>query len=162
LTLHLLERPVVEKISANRNAKSNHNRSFRRNWLQQVILNLVMNAIEAMQSVRPRVLKVKSEQSKPEMVHVSIEDTGTGIDPSNHNRVFSPLFTTKERGMGMGLSICHSIIENHNGRIWVSPGVTRGSIFQFELPTKSSKDKVGTTAALGLGCVKTRSIGLGK
>jgi signal transduction histidine kinase len=100
-----------------------------------------------MQSVRPRVLKVKSEQSKPEIVHVSFEDIGTGIDPSNLNRVFSPLFTTKERGMGMGLSICHSIIENHNGRIWVSPGVTRGSIFQFELPTKSDKDKVGTMAA---------------
>jgi signal transduction histidine kinase len=115
--------------------------------LQQVVLNLVMNAIDAMQSVRPRVLKVKSEQSKPEMVHVSIEDTGTGIDPSNHNRLFSPLFTTKELGMGMGLSICQSIIENHNGRIWVSPGVTRGSIFQFELPTKSSKEKVGTMAA---------------
>ena len=115
--------------------------------LQQVILNLVMNAIEAMQAVRPRVLKVKSKQSQPEMVHVSIEDTGTGIDPSNLKQVFSPLFTTKERGMGMGLSICHSIIENHNGRIWVSPGVTRGSIFQFELPTKSSKDKVGTMAA---------------
>jgi C4-dicarboxylate-specific signal transduction histidine kinase len=115
--------------------------------LQQVVLNLVMNAIEAMQSVRYRVLKVKSEQSKPEMVQVSIEDSGTGIDPSNLNRVFSPLFTTKERGMGMGLSICQSIIENHKGRIWVSPGVTGGSIFEFELPTKSSKDKVGTMAA---------------
>jgi signal transduction histidine kinase len=85
-------------------------------------------------------LKVKSEQSGPEMVHVSIEDTGTGIDPSNLNRVFSPLFTTKERGMGMGLAICHSIIESHNGRIWVSPGATKGSIFQFELPTKSDQD----------------------
>jgi signal transduction histidine kinase len=103
--------------------------------LQQVVLNLVMNAIEAMQSVRPRVLKVKSEQSTPEVAHVSIEDTGPGIDPSNLKQIFSPLFTTKEHGMGMGLSICHSIIENHNGRIWVSPGVTRGSIFQFELPT---------------------------
>jgi signal transduction histidine kinase len=115
--------------------------------LQQVVLNLVMNAIEAMQSVRPRVLKVKSEQSKPGMVHVLIEDTGTGIDPSKLNRVFSPLFTTKERGMGMGLSICHSIIENHNGRIWVSPGVTRGSIFQFELPTESNEDKAATMTA---------------
>jgi signal transduction histidine kinase len=100
-----------------------------------------------MQSVRPRVLKVKSEQSTPEVAHVSIEDTGPGIDPSNLKQIFSPLFTTKEHGMGMGLSICHSIIENHNGRIWVSPGVTRGSIFQFELPTKSSKEKVGTMAA---------------
>jgi signal transduction histidine kinase len=115
--------------------------------LQQVVLNLVMNAIEAMQSARrPRVLKI-SEQGKPDVVHVSIEDTGTGIDPSNVNRIFDPLFTTKERGMGMGLSICQSIIENHNGRIWVSPGVARGSIFQFELPTKSNKDKVDTIAA---------------
>jgi C4-dicarboxylate-specific signal transduction histidine kinase len=109
--------------------------------LQQVVLNLVMNAIEAMQSVHYRALKVKSEQSKSEMVHVSIEDTGTGIDQSNIDRIFSALFTTKERGMGMGLSICHSIVENHGGRIWVSPGVTRGSIFQLELPTKFNKDK---------------------
>jgi signal transduction histidine kinase len=106
--------------------------------LQQVVLNLVMNAIEAMQSVRPRMLKVKSEQSKPEMVHVSIEDSGTGIDPSNLNQVFSPLFTTKERGMGMGLSICQSIIENHNGRIWVSAGSVRGTTFHCELPTKAA------------------------
>jgi C4-dicarboxylate-specific signal transduction histidine kinase len=115
--------------------------------LQQVVLNLVMNAIEAMQSVRPRVLKVKSEQSKPEIVHVSFEDIGTGIDPSDLNRVFNPLFTTKERGMGMGLSICHSIIENHNGRIWVSPGVIRGSIFQFELPAKFDQHHADTMAA---------------
>jgi signal transduction histidine kinase len=117
--------------------------------LQQVVLNLVMNAIEAMQSVRPRALKVKSEQSKPEFVHVSIEDTGTGIDPSNLDRIFSALFTTKARGMGMGLSICHSIIESHSGRIWVSPGVNGGSIFQFELPTIASLPHVpdGGTAS---------------
>jgi signal transduction histidine kinase len=90
--------------------------------LQQVTLNLVMNAIEAMQSVHYRALKVKSEQSKPGLVHISIEDTGTGIDPSNLKQIFSPLFTTKERGMGMGLSICHSIIENHGGS---DLGVTR-------------------------------------
>jgi C4-dicarboxylate-specific signal transduction histidine kinase len=117
--------------------------------LQQVVLNLVMNAIEAMQSVRHRVLKVKSEQSKPDIVHVSIEDTGAGIDPSNLNRVFSPLFTTKERGMGMGLSICHSIIESHNGRIWVSPGVTGGSIFEFELPAKFDQHHADAVAAQG-------------
>jgi C4-dicarboxylate-specific signal transduction histidine kinase len=104
--------------------------------LQQVVLNLVMNAIEAMQSVQPRVLKVKSNQSNPEMIHVSIEDTGAGIDPSNLKQVFNPLFTTKERGMGMGLSICHSIIGGHNGRIWVAAGSERGTIFHFELPTK--------------------------
>jgi signal transduction histidine kinase len=119
--------------------------------LQQVVLNLVMNAIEAMQSVQPRVLTVKSAQSEPEMVHVhvSIEDTGTGVDPSNLERVFAAHFTTKGHGLGMGLAICRSIIENHNGRIWVSPGVTRGAIFHFELPVKSDKRPAGTLAAQG-------------
>ena len=106
--------------------------------LQQVVLNLVMNAIEAMQSVGLRVLKVKSSQSNPEVVHVSIEDTGTGIDPSNLRQVFIPLFTTKKRGMGMGLSICHSIIESHNGRMWIETGSVCGTIFHFELPTKAA------------------------
>jgi signal transduction histidine kinase len=103
--------------------------------LQQVILNLIMNAIEAMQSVEPRRLSIRSCVSKPNFVHISFADTGTGIDPSNLDHIFRPMFTTKERGMGVGLSICHSIIESHNGRIWVTRGVDRGSIFQFELPT---------------------------
>src|SRR5260370_2847727 len=103
--------------------------------LQQVVLNLVMNAIEAMQSVAPRILSIRSCVSKPNFVHVAVEDTGTGIDPSNHDHIFNPMFTTKKRGMGIGLSICNSIIESHNGRIWVTPGIDKGSIFQFELPT---------------------------
>ena len=103
--------------------------------LQQVILNLVMNGIEAMSSTEPRVLSIKSAYSGHNGVHVSIEDTGSGIDPSNVDRVFKPLFTTKAHGMGMGLSICRSIIEAHGGRIWASVAATRGSIFQFELPT---------------------------
>ena len=115
--------------------------------LQQVILNLVMNAVEAMQSVQTRVLKVQTDQTNSGMVHVSIEDTGPGINPANIDRVFKPFFTTKENGMGMGLVICRSIIEKHDGRIWVSPGVNGGSIFQFELPTKSASDKVGRMAA---------------
>ena len=102
--------------------------------LQQVILNLVMNAIESMDSVRPRLLKVQTDQAKPGLVRVSIEDTGIGIDPPNLDQIFKPLFTTKSTGMGMGLSICRSIIESHGGRIGVSPAVNRGSIFQFELP----------------------------
>jgi len=102
--------------------------------LQQVVLNLVMNAVEAMQSVQTHELKVQTEQTSLGMVRVSIEDTGTGIDPSNLDRVFKPLFTTKANGMGMGLAICRSIIENHDGRIWVSPRTNGGSIFQFELP----------------------------
>jgi signal transduction histidine kinase len=103
--------------------------------LQQVVLNLVMNAIEAMQTGELRILNIRSRVSKPDFVHVAVEDTGTGIDPSNHDRIFDPMFTTKERGMGIGLSICHSIIESHNGRIWVTRGTDKGSIFQFELPT---------------------------
>ena len=102
--------------------------------LQQVVLNLVMNAIEAMQSAAPRILSIRSCVSKQNFVHVAVEDTGTGIDPSDHNHIFNPMFTTKERGMGIGLSICRSIIESHNGRIWVTPGIDKGSIFQFELP----------------------------
>jgi signal transduction histidine kinase len=103
--------------------------------LQQVILNLVMNAIEAMQSVAPRILSIRSSVSRPNIVHVAVEDTGTGIDPSTHAHIFRPMFTTKERGMGIGLSICRSIIDSHSGRIWATPGIDKGSIFQFELPT---------------------------
>ena len=107
--------------------------------LQQVISNLVMNAIESMGSSQTRVLRIKTELSQSSTVRMSIEDTGTGIKPSDVARVFKPMFTTKARGMGMGLSICRSIIENHDGRIWVSPGANGGSIFQFELPTTAAK-----------------------
>jgi signal transduction histidine kinase len=103
--------------------------------LQQVVLNLVMNAIEAMQSVAPRILSIRSCVNKPNFVHVAVEDTGTGIDPSDHDHIFNPMFTTKERGMGIGLSICHSIVTSHSGRIWVTRGIDKGSIFEFELPT---------------------------
>jgi C4-dicarboxylate-specific signal transduction histidine kinase len=107
--------------------------------LQQMILNLVTNAIDAMRPVQSRALLVKSQLNGHYRIHVSIEDTGIGIDPSTLNEIFKPLFTTKEHGMGMGLSICRSIIESHNGRIWVSPGKNGGSIFQFELPANVDK-----------------------
>jgi len=103
--------------------------------LQQVILNLVTNAIESMISSEPRVLSVKSEITGHNGVRISIADTGSGISLTNLNRLFKPMFTTKAHGMGMGLSICKSIVESHNGRIWVTAGARRGSIFQFELPT---------------------------
>jgi signal transduction histidine kinase len=103
--------------------------------LQQVVLNLVVNAIESMREVQSRVLRVQSDKSSSDMVHVSVEDTGTGVDPANLDRLFKPLFTTKKSGMGIGLSICHSIIEAHEGRIWVTAGPEKGSVFQFELPT---------------------------
>ena len=109
--------------------------------LQQVVLNLVMNAIEAMHSAQPgsRVLRVQSQLTKSNEVHVSIEDSGPGIAPSDRERIFKPLCTTKLRGMGMGLSICHSIIEGHDGRLWVSAAPANGSIFQFVLPANSQE-----------------------
>jgi signal transduction histidine kinase len=71
-------------------------------------------------------------------VHIVIEDSGVGVDPASLDQIFKPLFTTKENGTGMGLSICQSIIRNHEGRIWASPAEnTRGSIFQFELPVEA-------------------------
>src|SRR5205823_15099085 len=82
-------------------------------------------------------------------IRVSIEDTGSGIDPSNMDRIFQPLFTTKARGMGMGLSICRSIIEDHGGRSLVSAGASRGTIFQLELPAIPSTSReisVGSVA----------------
>ena len=105
--------------------------------LQQVILNLVMNAIDAMHSTSGRrVLTVKSELNAPNEVQVSIEDTGRGISSSDVQHIFQAMFTTKPTGMGMGLSVCKTIIEAHGGRIWASPGSQRGSIFRFVLPTR--------------------------
>jgi len=92
-----------------------------------------------MKSAEPRVLSIKSESTGRDSIRVSIEDTGSGIDPLNRDRIFKPLFTTKARGMGMGLAICQSIIDSHGGQIWMSAGASRGSIFHVELPIGSSK-----------------------
>jgi signal transduction histidine kinase len=106
--------------------------------LQQVVLNLVMNAIDSMRPAQSRVLSVISKLNGHNSVQVSIEDTGIGIDSADRDQIFKPLFTTKDHGMGMGLSICRSIIEGHEGKIWVTAGNTGGTIFHFELPTKAS------------------------
>jgi len=102
--------------------------------LQQVVLNLVMNAKDAMQSAPQRVLVIKSERSAPDVVQVSIEDSGTGISATDLKSIFRPMFTTKSRGMGMGLSIFRSIVDAHSGRIWVSSSSESGTAFQFSLP----------------------------
>jgi signal transduction histidine kinase len=104
--------------------------------LQQVILNLITNAIESMHSVERRELLVKSESDGSGGVHVSIQDTGIGIHQSNIDSIFKPMFTTKTTGMGMGLAICRSIIESHGGRIWASSGLGKGSIFHFSIPAE--------------------------
>jgi signal transduction histidine kinase len=94
-----------------------------------------------MNSAEPRVLSIKCESTEHGTVLVSIGDTGSGIDIANRSRIFEPMFTTKARGMGMGLSICKSIIESHRGRIWVSAAAPRGSIFQFELPVNRPDER---------------------
>jgi signal transduction histidine kinase len=102
--------------------------------LQQVLLNLITNAIDSMAGKDGmRVLRVKTEVGDGPSVIVSVADTGTGIGSQELERIFNPLFTTKSGGMGMGLSICRSIIEAHDGRLWVTPNKPEGAIFQFML-----------------------------
>jgi signal transduction histidine kinase len=104
--------------------------------LQQVLINLISNAIEAMaESERPRILQIRTEVDQSNRALIAVEDSGTGIDPKNLDRIFNPLFTTKSDGMGMGLSICRSIVEGHHGRIWASAGAAGGTVFQLALPT---------------------------
>ena len=105
--------------------------------LQQVILNLVLNAVEAMSSVEgaPRELLISTEQIPGNGVLVAVRDSGPGIDPEHVGRVFQAFYTTKPGGVGMGLSICRSIIEAHGGRLWVDANEPRGTVFQFTLPS---------------------------
>jgi signal transduction histidine kinase len=103
--------------------------------LQQVLLNLITNAIDSMAANDgARVLCVRSEVHDSRGVKVSVADTGTGIGSQDLERIFNPLFTTKSGGMGMGLSICRSIIEAHDGRLWVAPNKPEGAVFWFMLP----------------------------
>src|SRR5260370_19652907 len=104
--------------------------------LHQVIINLVMNSIEAMQSVtdRPRELVIGSHQDETHRVLVTVTDSGVGISAENADRLFNAFFTTKSSGMGMGLSICRSIIEAHGGRMSAANNEGPGSKFQFPLP----------------------------
>src|ERR1700688_1045887 len=107
--------------------------------LQQVIINLVMNGIESMQSVtdRPRGLGVRSRQDETQQVLVSVADCGVGISAENADRLFTAFFTTKSSGMGMGLSICRSIMEAHGGRLWATANLPHGATFQFTLPVNA-------------------------
>jgi PAS domain S-box-containing protein len=107
--------------------------------LQQVIINLVMNGIEAMQSVtdRPRELLIRSRQEERQLVLVSVADCGVGISAENADRLFNAFFTTKSSGMGMGLSICRSIMEAHGGRLWATANLPHGATFQFTLPVNA-------------------------
>jgi signal transduction histidine kinase len=104
--------------------------------LQQVLLNLVTNAVDAMSGVidQMRELTVASALTEHGGLLVTITDTGAGLEPTIAQRIFEPFFTTKSDGLGMGLSICLSIIESHGGELWVSPNVPHGTVLRFTLP----------------------------
>jgi PAS domain S-box-containing protein len=104
--------------------------------LQQVLLNLIINGIEAMQPItdRPRELVIRTEQDETQRVRVTVIDCGIGLSAENAHRIFDAFVTTKSSGMGMGLSICRSIMEAHGGRIWASPNEPHGAAVQFTLP----------------------------
>lgn len=109
--------------------------------LQQVILNLMMNAIEAMSGAGegPRELLVRSGTDESRAVLVSVEDSGQGLDPKSLDRLFDAFYTTKPQGLGMGLAISHSLVEAHGGRLWATANPPHGAVFQFTLPIGSER-----------------------
>jgi PAS domain S-box-containing protein len=104
--------------------------------LQQAVLNLIFNAIEAMGGVDegPRALLIKTEKQAPDRLLIAVRDSGPELDAANLDRMFDAFYTTKPGGMGMGLSICRSVVEAHGGRLWATANVPRGATFQFTLP----------------------------
>jgi C4-dicarboxylate-specific signal transduction histidine kinase len=144
---------ILEVIELARNEIANNHISVRtqlaetlpaiqgdRVQLQQVILNLLINAIEAMSSGMsegPRELLISTTKPDSEGVLVAVRDSGPGLAPERIDRLFESFYTTKPGGLGMGLSICLSIIEAHNGRLWAAANTPRGAVFQFTLPDNS-------------------------
>ena len=116
--------------------------------LQQVILNLILNAVEAMSGLDEgaRQLRISTEREGAVGLLVAVRDTGPGLDPTSVDRVTEAFYTTKPDGMGMGLAICRSIIEAHGGRLWASANEPRGAVFQFTLPPETA-EPVGLTAS---------------
>jgi hypothetical protein len=105
--------------------------------LQQLVLNLLINGLDAMDEVAdsPRKLCIRSRQDREDAALVEIRDWGVGL--KEPDKIFEAFFTTKENGMGMGLTICRSIVEAHDGRLWASSAEGPGTIFRFTLPLKS-------------------------
>jgi PAS domain S-box-containing protein len=104
--------------------------------LQQVLLNLIRNGMDAMGTVdaRPRQLIVTTSRAEPDAVLIAVQDSGPGVDPENLERIFDAFYTTKPNGLGMGLSICRTIIEAHGGKLWATTAAPQGTILQFTLP----------------------------
>jgi signal transduction histidine kinase len=107
-----------------------------RTQLQQVMLNLIINAVHALDESEQtrRELLISSTMNVPSGVWISVRDSGKGINPEQLDRLFDPFYTSKPDGMGMGLSICRSIIEGHGGKIWAEASVPQGATFHFTIP----------------------------
>ena len=121
--------------------------------LQQVIFNLVRNASDAMSDVddRPRVLVIRTDRAANDCVRLTVQDTGVGINQQEMERLFDAFYTTKSNGMGMGLSVCRSIIENHSGRLWATRNDGPGATFSFSIPCAAQSSKSDGSYASCLG-----------
>jgi signal transduction histidine kinase len=114
-----------------------------------VILNLILNAVEAMSGSREREreLLIRTRRDDSDAVLVAVRDSGPGLDPTNTDRIFEAFYTTKPEGMGMGLTICRSIIDAHGGRLWAAVNKPRGAVFQFTLPLERDETMPAKPAA---------------
>lgn len=108
--------------------------------IQQVLVNLMRNAMEAMEETPRREMTLATAPAEDGMVQISVTDTGCGISPDSATQLFQPFFTTKAQGMGVGLSISRTIVEGHGGRIWIAPNPEGGTIFHFTLPSAPQED----------------------
>jgi two-component system sensor kinase FixL len=109
--------------------------------VQQVVLNLMRNAIDAMGATSRRELVVAAHLQADDLVQVSVSDTGQGISEEMNRQLFQPFVTTKPDGLGVGLSICRTIVETHGGRIWAEPNPGGGTVFNFTLRGVSSEEQ---------------------
>jgi PAS domain S-box-containing protein len=124
--------------------------------LQQVILNLVLNASDAMSGVydRPRRLEIRTERDEGDRVRLTVQDAGVGLEPQGADKLFEAFYTTKSGGMGVGLFVSRSIIESHHGRLWAAPNDGPGATFSFSLPCRPE----GVTGAHSLGATRTPAV----
>jgi two-component system sensor kinase FixL len=111
--------------------------------VQQVVLNLIRNALEAMLESKHKRLRVRTQRSSEGFVQVSIQDSGPGLDEKIAEKLFHPFNSSKPYGMGLGLSICHSIIQSHDGKIWAEPSALGGTAFHFTVPLAETDDAEG-------------------